>query len=84
MSIVPDLGIFGSFDPVAIDKACIDAETNAPGLPVFKIDGKWSEPIAPGVEKFKAMASLVDPLWQIDAAVKSKIGTTNYKLVKII
>ena len=29
MIVVPDLGIFGSIDPVAVDKACVDAETNA-------------------------------------------------------
>lgn len=36
MIVVPDLGTFGSSDPGAIDKACIDAEINAPGLLIFK------------------------------------------------
>jgi uncharacterized Fe-S center protein len=30
--IVPDIGIFASFDPVALDKACIDAVNRAPGI----------------------------------------------------
>ena len=29
-AIVPDIGMFASFDPIALDKACIDAVNNAP------------------------------------------------------
>ena len=32
-AIIPDLGIFASFDPVALDKACIDAVNAAPVIP---------------------------------------------------
>jgi uncharacterized Fe-S center protein len=31
-AVVPDIGLFASFDPVAIDKACIDAVNNAPAI----------------------------------------------------
>jgi uncharacterized Fe-S center protein len=31
-AIIPDIGIFASFDPVAVDKACIDAVNAAPGI----------------------------------------------------
>jgi uncharacterized Fe-S center protein len=31
-AIVPDIGIFAGFDPVALDKACIDAVNAAPGI----------------------------------------------------
>jgi uncharacterized Fe-S center protein len=31
-AIVPDIGIFAGFDPVALDKACIDAVNKAPGV----------------------------------------------------
>ncbi len=83
MPIVPDLGIFGSADPVAIDKACIDAEIAAPGLPSFK-DGKWTQPLPAGVEKFKAMfGGILDSNYQFEAAIKNKIGTTQYELIKI-
>ena len=81
--IIPDLGIFASDDPLAIDKACLDAETNAPGLPVLGKDGKWTEPLSPGVEKFKAMNHKVDPTWQLDAAVKNGLGCIEYELVNI-
>ena len=84
--VVPDLGIFGSTDPVAIDKACVDTEINAPGLPIMKKDGTWREPEPPGVEKFKASSPLSEMLeyrMQFDASVKNKIGSTSYELIKI-
>ncbi|MDR2633720.1 MAG: DUF362 domain-containing protein [Treponema sp.] len=31
-AVVPDIGIFAGFDPVALDKACIDAVNAAPGI----------------------------------------------------
>ncbi len=83
MPVVPDLGIFGSSDPLAIDKACVDAEINAPGLPVLKSDGTWSIPISPGIEKFKAMNPMVDPTIQLNAAARSKLGSLEYDLVQI-
>jgi uncharacterized Fe-S center protein len=83
MPIVPDLGIFGSADPVAVDKACLDAEIAAPGLPIFK-DGQWTEPLPPGVEKFKAMlGGFVDSSYQFTAAVRNNIGTPEYNLIQI-
>ncbi|MFX1258692.1 MAG: 4Fe-4S dicluster domain-containing protein, partial [Promethearchaeota archaeon] len=83
MPIIPDLGIFGSPDPLSIDKACIDAETNAPGLPILNAKGEWKPPVEAGIEKFKAMNQSLDPFWQIEAALKNKIGKINYELIKI-
>ena len=36
MPIVPDVGMFASFDPVALDTACADAVNQMPVLP-----GSW-------------------------------------------
>ncbi|MFX0059799.1 MAG: DUF362 domain-containing protein [Candidatus Heimdallarchaeota archaeon] len=83
MAVVPDLGIFGSSDPVAIDKACYDAEINAPGLPIMDKDGNWLAPLQQGVEKFKALLGLVNPSLQFDAAIRNKIGNEEYELIKI-
>ena len=81
--IVPDLGIFGSADPVAIDKACIDAEINAPGLPIFK-EGKWTQPLPPGIEKFKELfGGNVNSEYQFASAVRNQIGTTDYELIQL-
>jgi len=43
--IVPDLGVFSSKDPVAIDRACIDMANNSPGIP-----GSMAE-VAGGLEE---------------------------------
>jgi hypothetical protein len=83
MAVVPDLGIFGSSDPVAIDKACFDAETKAPGLPILKQDGEWTKPLEQGVEKFKAMLGMLNPVRQFEAALQNKIGSTDYELIQI-
>ncbi len=81
--VVPDLGIFGSSDPVAVDKACIDAETAAPGLPFLNKEEEWTKPIEKGIEKFKALNPILDTSLVFEAAVKNKLGNTNYELVKI-
>jgi len=81
--VIPDLGIFGSDDPVAIDKACVDAETNAPGLPFLNKEGEWTQPIEKGIEKFKALMPLVDPSLVFEAAIKNKLGNLDYELIKI-
>jgi len=84
--VVPDLGIFGSTDPVAIDKACVDTEIDAPGLPILEKDGTWREPEPPGVEKFKASSPLSEMLgyqMQFEASLKNEIGSTDYELIKI-
>lgn len=83
MPIIPDLGIFGSSDPLAIDKACVDAEINAPGLPIMDKNGQWKEAVPIGVEKFKAANPMIDTNWCFDAAVKNKLGNLDYELIKI-
>ena len=81
--VIPDLGIFGSKDPVAIDKVCVDLARDAPGLPRINQKGIWSEPIPAGVEKFHALLPLCETSWQFDASVKNKIGSVDYVLEKL-
>ena len=83
MAVVPDLGIFGSSDPVAIDKACFDAETEAPGLPILKEDGQWTKPLEQGVEKFKAMMGMLNPIRQFESALQNQIGSIAYELIQL-
>ncbi len=81
--IVPDLGIFGSSDPVAVDKACLDAEINAPGLPYMK-NAQWIPPLPSGMEKFQEMlGGVVDSNYQFEAALKNGIGSTDYDLITL-
>jgi uncharacterized Fe-S center protein len=91
--IVPDLGVFASKDPVAIDRACIDMANNSPGIPgsMAEIAGVMEK----GVEKFNTIARFrwkatpgathVAPDWRamLDAAEISGAGTQKYKLIEV-
>lgn len=83
MPVIPDLGIFASSDPVALDKACVDAETEAPGLAFRNVKGEWIDPVPRGIEKFKALGAMGDASWILEAAVQNKIGSMEYELVSI-
>jgi uncharacterized Fe-S center protein len=89
--IVPDLGVFSSKDPVAIDRACIDMINNSPGIP-----GSMAEVarvLEKATEKLNAVAKLrweatpgathVAPDWRVmlDAAEKADAGTQKYELI---
>ncbi|MEM1607470.1 MAG: DUF362 domain-containing protein [Candidatus Bathyarchaeia archaeon] len=91
--IVPDLGVFASKDPVAVDRACIDMVNSSPGIPgsMAEVAGVMER----GVEKFNAIARLrwkatpgaahVAPDWRImlEAAENAGAGTQNYELVEV-
>jgi len=92
--MVPDIGIFASKDPVAIDKATSDAILNAPGL-----KGSAAEEIGamdPGEDKFSALSKW-PPFeifktedrtrgWKIQFEIgeKLRLGTQEYDLIKIL
>ncbi|MCX8170899.1 MAG: DUF362 domain-containing protein [Candidatus Bathyarchaeota archaeon] len=91
--IVPNLGVFASKDPVAVDRACIDMVNNSPGIP-----GSMAEAagvMERGAEKFNAIARLrwkatpgaahVAPDWRVmlEAAEKAGAGKQDYELIEI-
>ena len=78
--IIPDVGFFASFDPVALDQACVDACNAVPALPGSVIDGKAScacghfgEALMPNAE------------WKtcLSHAVAIGLGTQDYVLKKV-
>jgi len=91
--IVPDLGVFSSKDPVAVDRACIDVANNSPGIPgsMAEVAGVMEK----GAEKFNAIARLrwkatpgatdVAPDWRamLDAAERAGAGTQRYDLIEV-
>ena len=94
-AIVPDLGIAASFDPVALDRACVDLVLKAPTLPGSKLADKQNEgtyrgslltPVygsGGGGDKFR----IVHPntKWEsgLEYAEEIGIGTQNYELIEI-
>jgi uncharacterized Fe-S center protein len=77
--IVPDVGMFASFDPVALDQACADAVNAQSVNPVSCM--KDADPTDP--DHFRAAHP--DTEWQVclDHAEKLGLGTRQYELVKI-
>lgn len=68
--IVPNIGILASFDPVAIDQACVDL--------VNQTEGRIK-----GLDKFKTIYPNVNWKTQLEHAQDIGLGNRNYKLVKI-
>ena len=77
--IVPDIGMFASFDPVALDKACCDAVNNQEPMKGSILDkseriyGDYFTDIHPKTN------------WKValDYAKEMKLGNTDYELIQI-
>jgi uncharacterized Fe-S center protein len=78
-SIVPDIGILGSFDIVAIDQASADLINRAWGLE----NSKLGKPLPPGEDKLSAVHPTA--LWQrqIDYATAIGLGSKAYVLEEV-
>lgn len=80
-SIIPDLGIAASFDPVALDQACADLVTQSAVLHNNRITDHHPHHHWEGEDKFKLIHPETN--WQagLDHAEKSGIGTRRYTLI---
>jgi uncharacterized Fe-S center protein len=78
-AVVPDIGIFAGFDPVALDKACADAVNAAPviGGSIF------SERERTHTDHFIDIHPTTNWREQIDHGEKIGLGTGNYELVTV-
>ena len=88
--IVGDIGFFASFDPVALDQACIDAVQEQPALPNTELTRMRDKLEAAGEldedhahDKF--YVTHPDTHWQscIEHAEKIGLGTHEYELVRV-
>jgi uncharacterized Fe-S center protein len=84
--IVPDIGIFAGFDPVAVDKACIDAVNHAPALESSILSER--EKTHRAADNGHDHLADIHPgtRWQdqIEHAEKIGLGSGNYELVTIV
>ncbi len=78
-AIVPDVGFFASFDPVALDTACADA-VNA--QPVIK-NSLLGEADHEGHDHFGAVSPATNWKSCIEHAEKLGIGTSDYELIEV-
>jgi len=84
MPIVPNLGVFASFDPVAIDKACIDKATSAIGISGSTAAEKGA--LAAGERKFELCSSRAPGVSEEIQLVTGEIiglGSRQYDLVEV-
>ena len=89
--IVGDVGMFASFDPVAIDQACIDAVLAQPALPNTELTESRAKLERQGVrldgahEHDHFYVTHPDTNWQscIEHAEKIGLGTHEYELVRV-
>jgi uncharacterized Fe-S center protein len=78
-SIVNDIGILASEDPVAIDQASVDLVNRESGNRASKLPKNWEN----GEDKFRALYPEVDWSIQLSYAEEIGLGTRDYELIKI-
>ncbi|MCI8650414.1 MAG: DUF362 domain-containing protein [Anaerotruncus sp.] len=82
LPIIPDVGMFASFDPVALDQACADACNKMPPIPGSLLD----EQLHSGDDHHDHFISTSpDTNWQVclEHAQKIGVGSRSYELITI-
>jgi uncharacterized Fe-S center protein len=77
--VIPDIGIFAGFDPVALDKACIDAVNAAPPIKASVL-GEREEQFN---DHFRNIHPVTDGYSQITHAAAIGLGVAEYELIKV-
>jgi uncharacterized Fe-S center protein len=77
--IVPNVGMFASFDPVALDVACADAVNRQPIIAGSILDNKSKQ----SNDHFTDVSPDTDWKVAIDHAVKLNLGSKEYELITI-
>ena len=74
--IIPDVGMFASFDPVALDLACTEACMKMPRSADHRFEGNSGE-------LFTDLHPVTEWRAQIDHGKKIGLGTDEYDLIEI-
>ncbi len=81
-AIIPDIGMFASFDPVALDKACIDAVNAAPAIGTSMMQDCGCSHGHIG-DHFKSIHPTTDWRSQLSHAENIGLGNREYELITI-
>ena len=83
--IVPDVGMFASFDPVALDVACADAVNRMPVIDGSVLSDNLKQDVHHGEGHDHFYMTHPDTEWKscIEHAVKIGLGSDQYELVDI-
>jgi hypothetical protein len=84
-AVVPDIGIFASFDPVALDKACIDAVNSAPAILTSALGNvnRAHKDETGNADHLTDVHPTTDWRIQISHAEKIGLGCGNYELITV-
>lgn len=82
--ILPDVGMFASFDPVALDQACVDACLASAPMPNSQLSDNLNKP-GWHVHEDHFLNSNPNVRWKetLSHAEKIGLGTRNYTLIKL-
>jgi hypothetical protein len=85
MPIVPNLGVFASRDPVALDKATVDKAAQSPGMPGSSAEDYGAA--APGAKKFTAASApgfegLSEEIQLVTGSING-LGSMEYEMVTV-
>ena len=78
-AIVPDVGIFASFDPVAVDQACVDAVLAQPVIG----NSYLGQSKVKGRDHFGKVSPDTDWRIQLEHGEKIGLGTRKYELINV-
>ena len=82
--ILPDIGMFASFDPVALDEACVDACNRQQPLPDSQLaDNMAAEGFCDHHDHFTNNSPETDWRTCLEHAEKIGVGTRRYELVRV-
>lgn len=81
--LIPDIGMFASFDPVALDMACADMANQAPVISGSYLVEQIKKQEKPAKDHFYAAHPETNWLSCVEHAEKIGIGTKAYELIEI-
>jgi uncharacterized Fe-S center protein len=82
--ILPDLGMFASFDPLALDQACVDACMQARPLPGSQLFENMSKPdFCDHRDHFRNSTPQSEWRSCLEHAEKIGLGTRDYELIVV-
>ena len=80
--IIPDVGMFASFDPVALDQACADACIKQPAFPGSQLTDNAEQGVC-GHDHFSVSAPDTDWTITLRHAEEIGLGTRAYELISV-
>ena len=82
MPIIPDVGMFASFDAVALDQACADACNNMPPMPGSQLDEQLGRPgYCSCGDHFTDSAPITNWKGCVEHGEEIGLGTREYELI---